>query len=861
MKKELHFGENARAELMSGITQLADAVKATLGPKGRNVLLDKGYGYPVITKDGVSVAKEVELEGHFENMGASLIKQVASKTNDIAGDGPQPLYSKVLTPTGFKKMGDLRIGDDICGTNGTTQKVIGVYPKGKKEIYKVKFSDGRVVECCEDHLWTVTTDWGLQQTLTTSQIFESGIVKKHGDNIRYKYYIPISKAEFERQELSLDPYLMGILIGDGSLSDEKSTEISLGLAKEHVIDKIILPKGLSLSVSYVEDKHYFRVKIVGKTEDGKAIRDYLEELGLQGSNSKTKFIPKKYLYSDESSRLALLQGLSDTDGHINSRGLLEYSTVSETLYNDILELLRGLGKSTYGYLLQRKDGSSYSNNPIFRIHELKGYKYGNKIVDIEKTGEFTQMQCIKVSNEDSLYFTDNYILTHNTTTATVLAYAIAREGMKLVASGANPIALKVGMDKALQVVVKHLETITHKVETLEEIAQAASISANDKELGQIIAEAIHTIGIDGVVTVEESTEVGVTKEIVEGMTIDRGYLTPHMITNQERLRAEYSNVPILITNKKITSNADLIPWLDPFTKSGGREIVIIADDVSGEALATLIVNHQQGKFKSVVVKAPGYGSNRDDMLRDIAVVTGGKLIDENTKDKLDETALESLGSAEKVIADQDSTTIIGGNGDKTLLDAHLQQITALWEQSDNDFDKERYARRRAQIVGNIAVLKVGAATETEVKEIKDRIEDAINATRAAIEEGVVVGGGAALINCISVLDAVETSNEDEEIAVKILKRALEEPARQIATNAGQDAGAIIDKVKAMEAGKGGYNAATGEFEDLMKAGIVDPKKVTRSALENAVSIASLVLTTEATIVQKPEDKKETPQLF
>ncbi|MFH1029643.1 MAG: chaperonin GroEL [bacterium] len=449
----------------------------------------------------------------------------------------------------------------------------------------------------------------------------------------------------------------------------------------------------------------------------------------------------------------------------------------------------------------------------------------------------------------------NDVAGDGTTTATLLAQAMISEGLKNVAAGANPMVIRKGIDKAVKVIVDEIKNkISKPISGQDEIAQVAAISADDPEVGKIIAEAMEKVGKDGVITVEESQSFGLQKEVVEGMQFDKGYVSPYMITNAERMEAEYEDPYILITDKKISSLAEILPLLEKLANSGKKELVIMAEDVEGEALATFVVNKLRGSFNVLAIKAPGFGDRRKEMLNDIAVLTGGKVITEEVGLKLENTGIDMLGQARKVIATKDNTTIIEGKGEQKAIDARIAQIRKELEASDSEFDKEKLQERLAKLAGGVAVIKVGAATEVEMKEKKHRIEDALAATKAAVEEGIVPGGGVALVRAIKALDKIETSSNEEKIGVDIVRRALEEPARQIAFNAGKDASVIVEQVKK---GKDnfGYNAALDKFEDLVQAGIIDPTKVTRSALQNAASVAAMLLTTEAVVTDIPEKKE------
>ncbi len=454
----------------------------------------------------------------------------------------------------------------------------------------------------------------------------------------------------------------------------------------------------------------------------------------------------------------------------------------------------------------------------------------------------------------------NDVAGDGTTTATVLAQIIVAEGVKTVAAGANPLAVKRGLEKGLEAVVKMLkETIAKPVRGTEEVQQVASISANDAEIGKIIAEAIKEVGDNGVITVEESQSFGILKEVVKGMRIDKGYVSPYMINKADRMEAEFEDAHILITDQKISSIQDVLPVLEKVAQAGRKELVIIADDIDGEALTTLVLNKLRGTFMTLGVKAPGFGDRRKEMLEDIAILVGGKVISKEVGMTLEHATLEDLGRARRVVATKEFTTVIDGRGEIVKINDRINQIKKMIEISDSDFNKEEFRKRLAKLAGGGGVMKVGAATETEMKEKKHRIEDAVAATKAAIEEGIVVGGGVALVRAMAALDGVNLAGE-EMIGINILRRALEEPLRQIAANAGKDGAVVLAEVVKL-GGNQGYNAATDKYEDLVVAGVVDPAKVTRSALQNAVSAAAMLLTTEAAIYEIPKkDEAKTSQM-
>ncbi|MBP7134069.1 chaperonin GroEL [Patescibacteria group bacterium] len=448
----------------------------------------------------------------------------------------------------------------------------------------------------------------------------------------------------------------------------------------------------------------------------------------------------------------------------------------------------------------------------------------------------------------------NDIAGDGTTTATVLAQAMVAEGLKNITAGANPLAVRRGMEKALEAMVKELKDKVSQPVSGDMIENVASISANDREIGKIIAEAVNQMGRDGVITVEESQSFGVEMEVVKGMRIDKGYSSHYMITNQDRMEAEYNEPLILVTDKKISSVQELVPILEKILKLGKKELVIIAEDVDGEALTTLVLNKLRGIFNTLAIKAPGFGDRRKELLQDIAIVTGATLITEDIGRKLDSVELEDLGTARKVIATKDVTTFVDGKGEQTHVEARAAAIKKQIELTDSSFDKEKLQERLAKLAGGIGVIKVGAATEVEMKEKKHRIEDAISATKAAVEEGIVPGGGVALLRAVSVLESLQLEGE-EQIGVRIVRKAIEEPLKTIASNAGKDGSVVVEEVKKLQ-GSMGYNAEKDVYEDMVKSGIIDPTKVTRSALQNATSIAALLLTTECVITEKPKAEKD-----
>ncbi len=469
-----------------------------------------------------------------------------------------------------------------------------------------------------------------------------------------------------------------------------------------------------------------------------------------------------------------------------------------------------------------------------------------KEIELEDKFENIGAQLVKEVAEKT-----NKIAGDGTTTATVLAQALINEGLRVIAAGSNPISVRRGIEKGVEAIVAAIKKQAKQVSGKSEIAQVASISANNEEVGNLIAEVMDLVGKDGVITVEESQTLGLDKEVVEGMQFDQGYISAYMVTDTSRMDAELDSPYILITDKKISSIQEILPLLESLAQAGKKELVIISEDVDGEALATLVVNKIRGVFSALAVKAPGFGDRRKEMLADIATLTGGQVVSEDLGVKLENTTIEMLGRARKVVANKDNTTIIEGKGKPEAIKARVAQIKTQIEKTTSDYDREKLQERLAKLSGGVGVIKVGAASEVELKDRKFKIEDALNATRAAVEEGIVSGGGVALVDVISSLDSVKVADDEEKIGLQILRKTLEAPLRQIATNAGKDGSVVVEKVRNMEKGDG-YDAAHDVYTNMIKAGIIDPAKVVRSALQNAASVAAVVLTTEAVVTDLPK---------
>ena len=846
MQESISFDQDLRDTIKEVVQTFSKAVKSTLGPAGTNVGTLSPLLLPVIVNDGVTVAKSIKFQDPLKKYVANILKTVSQGTDNAAGDGPQPMYSKVLTPSGFVEMGSLKLHQKICGTENSTQVITGIYPKGDKEVYKLTLSDGRVIECCENHNWQVVTNYGKEKTLTTKQLIDSGkisITNKKG-HTKYGFYIPKTFVGFEEQkkDIIIDPYLLGLLIGDGSLSGTGNIELSIGKEKFYVLDKIVLPTGVTFNYSFYKNKNYYRVVFKG-------LRPIIKNLGLLGSKSNTKFIPKTYLYSSLHTRYKLLEGLLDTDGHINKRGLYEYSTVSDILMKDFLELSRGLGHSVeYRLHDRRRDSGSYSNNSIHRIVQLKGFKYGHKIKSIEATGRFTDMQCIKVSNSDNLYVTDNYVLTHNTTTSTTLAESIILEGIKNIDAGFSQVDIVKGIREATILVLKKLEEKAIPVtENNKMLLQVASVSANnDKELGKIISEAFTKVGVDGQIEIKDSTSEETYIEVVAGMKYDSGFES-NMFTNNDKSEAVLDDCRIFIYEGKLM-NIDSIMSLITETRNKNESLLIIADDYDKVCVDDLAAAKLQHKLKVCAVKSPGYGKTKESGLEDIALITNSKIVSKRFGITLDSMKGNMVGKASSVKVNKDSFTIIEDASDTEKLKEKIKDLK-IKIKSSTGTEKQEILNRIANLSSGVAVMYVTGNSPVEIAEKKYRIEDAVNATRASLEEGVVPGGGVTLLRLGNNLKMPVMENRSQEIGFDILVRALQSPIKTISSNSGENGDVVMNEVLKSKKFNYGYNAKTKKYTDLVKSGVLDPVKVTKAALTNASSVSQLLLTMNCAIYE------------
>ena len=863
--------------VLDTMKSISDIVSSTLGPGGRNVLIESDLPNvpPKNTKDGVTVFKSL---GHMDSYVHLIIEQArdaAVRTCTEAGDGPQPLYSKILTPKGFVTMGDIKIGDEICGTDGTIQKVIGVFPKGTKEIYEVEIANRGIVQCCKDHLWSVIYDKGKESILTTEMLSKDFLIRQKNGYNEYKYYTPKTFVEFQQNDLEmpLDSYLVGVLLGDGCLRESGSIEISLGKKKEHVIEKIKLSKGFVANAKFVDNKNYFRVKINGIDENGKSIKDIVKSIGLFNTTSHTKFIPKSYLYASKSVRESLLQGLLDTDGHINTKGLFEYSTVSPELAKDFTELVLSLGKSIYSRIQTRStEEGAYSNTPIYKICELKGYKYGNKIINITPTGKFTEMQCIKVSNPNNLYITDNYVVTHNTTSATILSYTLIQNIFDFCER--YP---KYSPQKAIRRVKKMVQNtlipyINERAIKIDEsnksmLKMVAKVSANgDGELADAVIQAFEEIGYgaNSHVTIRDvSGPPGFKVERIDGFPIPIGLesigkMSVAFINDQANQRCYLEKPLFLLFDGHLNDLMSVLPLINSLGekyvnegKSDYKNLVIFAHGFSENVLTQLAFNFADPITINVVpIMTPmaQFINSQTHFLMDLSAFTGARVF--GFKDQVNNATIQDLGGHMESFESYRFRSTAIGDPDPTNIEVRAEDLRKMKEQAESKAETLWLEERIGKITNGIAKLTVFGGSNVELKEICDRVEDAVCSVRSAITHGALPGG------CrISIDMSLKLAQELEEgdPAREILIPALMSLPQKLLDNAGyshEETQEVIRKL--IEDPDLVYDIENEQFGKAEELGLFDATKAVSESLSNAVSIAG-VLGTMGGIVAQPRD--------
>jgi chaperonin GroEL (HSP60 family) len=878
-KKMTSNQTSLKKAILDTVGEASAVVGATMGPNGKVSLIERQENLPpFVTKDGITVFNSMAFADPTKQAILEAARDASAKTNTEAGDGPQPLWSKILTPDGFIQMSEVEVGMDICGTNETIQKVLGVYPKGQKEIIEVEFFDGRVVECCEDHLWTVTTNYGSNKALTTKEMMNDFLSTSSEGQNRYKYYTPRTKIEYKAKlrQFPLDPYLVGLLIGDGSLTGTGSVELSLGKNKEHILDKIKLPDGLFLKTYWVEKKNYYRVKIQGKTLDNKTIRDFVKEIGLDGSYSETKHIPSMYLLASKDDRVSLLRGLLDTDGYINDRERFEFSTVSDELAKDFIFLTRSLGVSLYCRVHHRKEGEgSYSQKSIHKITELKGDKYGDKIIHIRATGKFTDMQCIKVSNPDNLYITDNFIVTHNTTTATVLAESLIRLGFNYLE--ANPKLSTQKVMRELEVVHRDVispfikeNSLKIKSDDGQDLLRKVSMIAtnSDTEMTNAVVEAFDLVGHNGNVTIsEDSGPSGYYVDKLNGFPIPRGFedscgrFLEEFINDKANYRTVLDKPRFILYNGQIKDVGvmmnvlnkiigDSIPEDESQPSTASPNVVIMAHGFSDTMLAFFARNFkQEGTLNLLPLKTPlsPQANGQYHFLLDVSAFTGAKVFDPLTT-PLQEAELDELGNKNMHYFEfYRYKALIVGDPDESTLFPRIEELEQQVKNHESIIDKEMINERMAILSGGIAKIKVIGSSESEIKEKKARVEDAVCAVKGALRSGVLPGGARTLL----VLAKMILTGNYSKAVKRILGEAYQVPAKRILSNGGYNEDEIKEVLRQHDNNNDfffTYDSLNEKYGDAVELGLIDSAEAVAMAIKNSLSVAKMLMGLSSVIV-------------
>lgn len=850
------------------MTKISDIVGSTLGPSGRVCLIESEQdGIPnKNTKDGVTVFKALGANDAFEQLIIEQTRDAATRTASEAGDGPVLKSSLVITPKGPVRIDSLLVGDQICGTDGTVQTVLGTFDKGVLEEYRVEFSGGNSVICSSNHLWTVTTANGTRKTLPLSEIMKDYVVhKKDGDC--HKYFVQTSVAHFDGndQDLPIDPYLLGTLLGDGSLRDSGSIELSLGFAKEHIISKLTLPEGMFLKTQRVENKNYLRVKIQGKTPEGKTIRQLVESVGLKNIGSHDKFIPQQYLIASEKTRRQLLQGIIDTDGYVSpKREHVEISTVSPQLAKDLAFLLRSLGYQITTKVKNRVGGGGYSESEVHIVRTRKGFKYGNAIVNIEKTGKSSEMMCIKVSNPDHLYLMDDFVVTHNTTTATILASELTKNLLNYCDH--DPKFSPQRIVRIIQATLKkHLlplvqeQAIQIGAENKDLLRLVAKISANgDDDIASAVIEAFDSVGYGASshVTIQELSGPGGYKvDLIDGYPIPMGYeesigrFHTVFINDQSNLRTVLENPRFLLfdgtVNDLIKFKKVILDFAARFEAEGSdcQNLVFVSHGFSEAVLNELAVNFStEGTINVFPLVTPmnSVVNSRLNFLLDLSAFTGARVF--GLKDPVTEATVDDLGEGMERFESYRFRSTVVGNSIPENIEERAAVLKKQLEAPESEYAKRDLEERLGKLTNGIAMIKIYAGSAGELKERHDRVEDAVMAVRAAITNGALPGGGRTLINlAVKLASLTDVSEQERVVWDNILIPSLMSPVYRLFDNAGyneEEKQNILQKLFAdpnlvydVE------NQKMGKAEEL---GLFDATKAVEEALKNSVSIASVM---------------------
>ncbi len=847
-------GREVKNIILRGVNSIAKPVVGTLGAGG----IYQGHyisdGTPVILNDGVTVAQSLlPLPNIYENLIATLVLQAAQKTAMVAGDGCQDLNSRVLTPEGFKRFGDLKIGDTICGTNGTFQTVEGIYPKGVKQLYKFTFSDKRSTEACDSHLWKVINDWGKEEILTTKQIIESNkvCVKRQNGKKKHGYYIPNTFVDFkETQPLILDPYFLGCLLGDGSLSGTGAIELSLGAKKEHVLDKLVLPSNTTYTKNWVDSKNYFRVKfkMIDPSDNTEFVTTKLKDLGLFGTNSHTKFIPEQYLYSSLETRKQILQGLLDTDGHKSKKGLYSFSSVNKKLAEQVLELFRSLGRPAVLRELIKDGKESYSNNTIYEVTERKGYKYGIQLISVEPTDKFVEVQCIKVSNNDSLYITEDYIVTHNTSRTIAMIQYLSNNLLKekrFWQKESNPYDLLKGLNLAVNDALAYLSRkdvkITPRLKSLWKIAYTAS--HGNKEVADNIRKLYSQLE-------DWSTEIDFEKSemLDDYIEMKKGYVIGLKSPSLNGQKKNLENPRLILCNFKLTDLGIFDYNIAKRAMTDPSPVIFIVKDYDHNIIKDLKERSKMHLVDLYLVKVDTFGPEIKKQLEDISLLSTAEIVGDeyeyNQEAVLYDMPKTRLTDASnpmpfyemkisKAVLTNDET-ILEFNTPKEVLEAHIESLKEI--EFKDKADLHNHTNRIKRLQGTTCTYYVGGNTLTEVDTKYYLVEDAVKACKSAIREGIVHGACRTDVSLSKHLESLIPHNENDDIirSYKTFIKALRYPLEIMCSSTRLDYDKVLKEYLSNESVLFNFNSF--EYEDKDDTNILDSLSSTKESILNAKSI-------------------------
>jgi len=858
-----------KMSILRGAKLLSDTVKVTLGTKGRLVMytnyrdFSDPEGYPVLTKDGVTVAKNVKSDDPVEQQAIKIVRQAAKNTVNSSGDGPQPLYAKVLTPNGFVTMGSLKVGDEICGTDGSIQKVLEIHPKGLKKVCNVKFSRGKVVECCEDHLWEIHDLNGYKSIKTTREIYDSGLLyHRNSGKHQLRFFVRKPNIDFSEKELTVPPYLLGILISNPTLSDDNNKlTVNILQKKASVIRYINEYHNVSMK-TYIDDSPESVIRSKANntyytiTFEDNTLLDQLRDLKIFDTDYYSRVIPDIYKYSSYLQREDILNGFIDGSGSIKNRRTFQYKTASSTIKDDFIELCQSLGQDVKNKRYTTTENGRYLiPEPIYKIYEVSNYKYGDRIEDIEFTDTETEMMCIKVSNEDHLYITDNYISTHNTTTTVILSESIISKGYELLSKGnVSSWEMNKEIDEAVEDISQYiLDNSTNLSNDITALRELASISANSKEIGTMIYDIVDELSIHCDIEVKKTKRNITEIEAVNGMKLHKGYYESFMCNDYKSMTFQASNVNILIYDGIIKDYSNIAPYVKASIDDDNNivPLVIYAQDVN-----RIAINRIEGMLKYnprplIIVEHDGFGDRRIDIMEDFALITGATIVTENSNNNVI-MIKNAFGKCDEVFINDKYSSFVGGKGNQDLIDDQILDIQDLIKNTDpnNKQDIRFYNKRIANLSGGIAVIHVGGNTPFEMEEKYMRIDDAVLAVKSAIASGISIGGGVTWIRASHyAINKTRGYNRIDNPAYFMVFDSLQEIPMQLLKNSGEYTSEFFKELKSkyLSDKPKGYNLVDRKFYDISNYKVMDATSVLLDAISNSSSVAKSLLSVEKAI--------------